>query len=455
MGRLQSKGSPNCALPPTVIASAMLHAGGPHPPTRGGPPQWANRRASRSHTPIPSPVPALLPSKPKALRSPEAVLESSSAAPSSRSAGPAPLPAADTSPPGIHSVTQPGTVYASSDSMPAAFPSRPSTEVLPEVSSSASGQSSVPETETVHGSLHKPAADHFVGGPDPALIGNHPLHKQQQQQQQQQPQGRSQLERVVTEPAAVQACSGHDAAAQASRPSTSGSKLGTTTSSFDRRLALLHKGLPTHLPLPSAATPRPSSRSRRGSAPSPPAGPPTHHLSAELRGPTSLLGSHLVPTESIAAVATAQQGGGAGSRTHTHLPSSEGAALHSSSSQHATSVLTPTATAEQAGLGKGAILNKPSSPTSVLPSQGLGDTTYHSFHGLADAYPELYKAAAAAGRAQKANSRALQCFVGETLKGNPDLWRQQLKSAYTMCNDRLKHDAVGKRKPCPLLCFSQ
>lgn len=132
------------------------------------------------------------------------------------------------------------------------------------------------------------------------------------------------------------------------------------------------------------------------------------------------------------------------------LPS-EDAALHPPE-QHASAAVTPTAAAEHAGLGKRASLNKPSSPTSVLPSQGLGDTTYHSFHGLADAYPELYKAAAAAGRAQKANSRALQCFVGETLTGDPDLWKQQLKSAYTMCNDRLKHDAVGQASHCPLLC---
>ena len=41
---------------------------------------------------------------------------------------------------------------------------------------------------------------------------------------------------------------------------------------------------------------------------------------------------------------------------------------------------------------------KPQSPTSVLPATNLLDTTYHSFHGLADAYPELYQQAAAAGQ---------------------------------------------------------
>ena len=146
------------------------------------------------------------------------------------------------------------------------------------------------------------------------------------------------------------------------------------------------------------------------------------------------------------------QGGISNGVTHGINPlPSETAPLESE--QHANTVAAPTEQAGDALFGKEGSMNKPSSPTSVLPNQGglgVGDTTYHSSHGLADAYPELYKAAAAAGRAEKANSRALQCFVGDTLRGNPDLWRHQLKSAYTLCNDRLKRDAVGN--PGPLLC---
>ena len=447
MCRHQSKGFLNCASPPTVTATAMLHAGGLPRPTIGAPPLWGPSRASCGHTPTAPPVPAPLPSKPKKKA---VVLESSFAAASSRSADAVPRsadPVAGQLAPGVGSVTQPVTVCASRDSLPAALPSV-SAESVRQASSSAAGQSrsSMPEADTLHASLHTSGADHLMVWPNPALTAT-----DSSQQQQQQPEGTTQLERAVTQPAAAQACSRQDAAAVSSRPSTSGSKPRPSTSSFDRRLALLHKGLPTHLPPPSAATPRPASRSRRASIPSPAPGSPTHHPSAEQRYPTSLLGSHFPPTESTAAVDTAQQGGSARSSTHAVSLPSEDAALHPPE-QHTSAVVTPTATAQQAGLGKGAILNKPSSPTSVLPSQGLGDTTYHSFHGLAEAYPELYKAAAAAGRAQKTNSRALQCFVGETLKGNPDLWRQQLKSAYTMCNDRLKHDAVRKRKPCPLLC---
>ena len=418
----------------------MLHAGRLPPPVTGAPPMWAPRRASRAHTPTPPLVPAPLPSKSKKKA---IVLRSSSAAACSQSADAAPR-CADTAAgqfaPHGDNVTLPVTVRASSNSMPAALSSASSSEIVLEARSSAAGQSSssIPEPQTEPASPHASAADHLKAGPHPALAGTDPS------QQQQQPKGITQVWRPVTEAAAVQACSRHEAAAQASWPSTSGSKSRATTSSFDRRLALLHKGLPTHLLPPSAATPRPSPRSCRASAPCPPAGPPSHHPSAELRDATSLLGSDLVPTESTAAVDTAQQGGGgARSGTHRGLLPSEDAALHPAE-QHASAMLTPTAAAHQAGPGKGASLNKPSSPTSVLPSQSLGDTTYHSFHGLADAYPELYKAAAAAGRAQKTNSRALQCFVGETLKGNPDLWKQQLKSAYTVCNDRLKHDAVGK-----------
>ena len=439
MCRLQSKGSLNCALPPTVTATAMLHAGGLPRPTRGAPPLRGPGRASWAQTPTAPPVPAPLPSKPKKKA---VVLESGFAAVSNQSANADAV--AGQLAPGVDTVTQPLTVCASRDSLPAALPSASGSESVPEASSSAAGQSrsSIPEADALHGSLHTFGADQLMAGPNPALTAT------DSSQQQQQPEGRTQLERPVTQPAAVQACSRRDAAAQPSRPSTSGSKPRPSTSSFDRRLALLHKGLPSHLLPPSAANPRPASKSCRASAPSPPPGPPTHHPSAELRDPTSLLRSHLPPTESTAAVDTAQQGGRAQSSTHADLLPSKDAALHPPE-QHASAVVTPSAPAQQAGLGKGPILSKPSSPTSVLPSQGLGDTTYHSFHGLAEAYPELYKAAAAAGRAQKTNSRALQCFVGETLKGNPDLWRQQLKSAYTMCNDRLKHDAVGNRKPCP------
>lgn len=417
----------------------MLHASRLPPSTKAAPPTRAPCRIIQTHSPTPPPVLAPLPSKPKQQ---SVVPESSSAAASNQSADSAPMSADAAT--GQLALTvdsvaqlQPASVCDSNSSMPAALPSASSSAVVPEASSSAACQSSssVPELETVHGCLPSSAANHVMAGPDPAVTGT---ELSQQQQQMQQPKGSTQVERPVAEPAAVQTCSMHGAAARSSRPSTSGSKHAAPTSSFDRRLALLHKGLPTHLPPPSAGPARPASRSHRVLAPSTPAGPPSADLD-----PTSLLGS---PSTAIDA---GQQAGGAQRSADTYKLPSEHAAVHPD--QHPSAVISP---AEHAGLGTGPSLNKPSSPTSVLPSQGLGlvDTTYHNIYGLAEAYPELYRAAAAAGRAQKANSRALQCFVGDTLKGNPDLWKKQLKSAYTMCNDRLRHDAVGQNNfgPCLL-----
>ena len=232
---------------------------------------------------------------------------------------------------------------------------------------------------------------------------------------------------------------------QNSRPSTAGSKQGGT-SPFDRRLALLHKGLPTHVPVPDPS--RPPSRARRLST-----------QPSLLHSPSGLSQSACtLPSISSADAANAA----AADIPLQAVSSSEQAAGASCLQDHSTGACTGSlpkkagstqpategaaAAAEGADLhDKGTVLtlSKPSSPTSVLPTAGLGDTTYYSFHGLADAYPELYKQAAAAGRAHKSNSRALQSVVGETLKGNPDLWKQQLKSAYTICNDRLKQDAVS------------
>ena len=441
MGQLASKRAQQSVSPPSVTASAMLHASGLPPSTKAAPPVRPPRRASRTHLPTPPLVPAPPPSKPKQKA---AVLESSSAAASYQSADVAPMAADAASVQfalGADSVPQPTTVgdSSSSSSMPAAaLPNASSSAVVPEASSSAAGQSSSNVPEAVHDCLPTSAAKHVMASPDPAVTGTEPS-----QQQQMQPQGSTQVEGPVAEHAAVQTCSTRSAAVQTSRPSSSSSKHAATTSSYDRRLALLHKGLPTHLPPPSATPARPVSRSRRASATGLPAGPPSHPPSAEL-DPTCLLGSPSLPTESNAAADAAHQDGGAQRGADAHKLPSEHAAVHPD--QQPTAVTTPTGMAEHAGLDTGASLNKPSSPTSVLPSQGLGlgDTTYHNFYGLAEAYPELYRAAAAAGRAQKANSRALQCFVGDTLKGNPNLWKQQLKSAYTMCNDRLKHDAVGQ-----------
>lgn len=58
------------------------------------------------------------------------------------------------------------------------------------------------------------------------------------------------------------------------------------------------------------------------------------------------------------------------------------------------------ASAAQAAVRLQSELNaaKPQSPTSVLPTADLLDTTYHSFYGLAEAYPELYQQAAVAGK---------------------------------------------------------
>ncbi len=236
---------------------------------------------------------------------------------------------------------------------------------------------------------------------------------------------------------------------QNSRPSTAGSKQGGT-SPFDRRLALLHKGLPTHVPVPNPS--RPPSRARRLSTQ-----PSFLSLPSGLSQSACMLPSISSADAASAAAAevplqaasssSEQAAGTSCSQDHSTVAFTGSLPRKASSAQPATqTTAAAAAVAEGADLqDKGAVLtlSKPSSPTSVLPSAGLGDTTYNSFHGLADAYPELYKQAAAAGRAHKSNSRALQSVVGETLKGNPDLWKKQLKSAYTVCNDRLKQDAVS------------
>ncbi len=238
---------------------------------------------------------------------------------------------------------------------------------------------------------------------------------------------------------------------QNSRPSTAGSKQGRT-SPFDRRLALLHKGLPTHVPVSDPS--RPPNRARRLSTQ-----PSLSPLLSGLRQSACMLPSITSADAASAAAAdiplqaassSSEQASDASClQNHSTSGCTGSLPRKASSTQPATEATTAAvavAAADGADLhdkGTGLTLSKPSSPTSVLPTAGLGDTTYNSFHGLADAYPELYKQAAAAGRAHKSNSRALQSVVGETLKGNPDLWKQQLKSAYTVCNDRLKQDAVS------------
>ena len=230
---------------------------------------------------------------------------------------------------------------------------------------------------------------------------------------------------------------------QNNRPSTAGSKQGGT-SPFDRRLALLHKGLPTHVPVPDPS--RPPSRARRLSTQ-----PSMLHLPSGLSQSACMLPSISsadaadIPLQPVTS-SSEEAAGASCSQDHSTGACTGSPPWKPGSTQPVTEGTAAAAAAEGADLhDKGTVLtlSKPSSPTSVLPTAGLGDTTYNSFHGLADAYPELYKQAAAAGRAHKSNSRALQSVVGETLKGNPDLWKQQLKSAYTVCNDRLMQDAVS------------
>ena len=249
------------------------------------------------------------------------------------------------------------------------------------------------------------------------------------QQQQQQPSCSHQADLQSPKLASVQ----KDTDQQSSRPSTAGSKKGST-SPFDRRLALLHKGLPTHMPCPAPS--RPPTRGHRPSTLPAPSTAPGGFLSSATMPPSTATAEPPNTVTADASLLAEQLNGGT-----SPLEQSGGGSMAKPASSVKSGSLQQGATAA-AVLGKDLGLTKPSSPTSVLPGGGLGDTTYTSFHGLADAYPELYKAAAEAGKAHKASSRALQSVVGETLKGNPDLWKQQLKSAYTVCNDRLKQDAV-------------
>ncbi|KAL3149048.1 hypothetical protein ABBQ32_001893 [Trebouxia sp. C0010 RCD-2024] len=421
------KGSTPTISAPAVTATAMLQAGRLLPPRRA-PPMRPSCQA-----PLPaSPSAVSLPGKqqPATLPAPSSVARCS--------------PSADH----LFNVTamQPATtaecdvesvhVCPSKDTS-AASPSSAISEAVPITGSSTAGRSRDGVLETLRGSL---AASHPVAKPDAACSDADPSQLQQQQQL---PKFRSQTEGQAAEAPALQICSKaakHDAGQASSRPSSSRSKQGAA-SPFDRRLALLHKGLPTQMSPPFAALSRPSSRSRRASAPGLPA-TPLHHPSAVL-DPNCLPGSAWTTEVSSAALDAPLQGGNSHGTTPgiTTLPS-EATALQPE--QQTNIAVAPTEQAGHALLGNKGSIDKPSSPTSVLPNQGglgAGDTTYHSLHGLAEAYPELYKAAAAAGRAEKANSRALQCFVGDTLRGDPDLWRHQLKSAYTLCNDRLKHDA--------------
>ncbi|DBA97561.1 TPA: hypothetical protein ACH3X1_015253 [Trebouxia sp. C0004] len=234
---------------------------------------------------------------------------------------------------------------------------------------------------------------------------------------------------------------------QNSRPFTAGSTQGRT-SPFDRRLALLHKGLPTHVPVPDPS--RPPSRARRLSTqPSLLPLPSGLSQSACMLPSINAVNAAAADRPLQAASSSSEQAAGATCSQDDSTAACTGSLLRNSSSTQpakegssaAAAVALAAKGAELHDKGTVLTLSKPSSPTSVLPTAGLGDTTYNSFYGLADAYPELYKQAAAAGQAHKSNSRALHSVVGETLKGNPDLWKQQLKSAYTVCNDRLKQDA--------------
>ena len=425
-----------------MTASAMLPAAW-SASTKAATPSRPPSRGSRAPTP---PPPAQTP-QPKLKKKRAAAVKSSPDGESSRAA--AALLSADSA-----AATTPATL-TDADALAGSTPdsqmitSAAHGETKPEAAP-AQLVNAVPEHAASLPSVS--AASVLTTKPDAALHSQQRQHQQQQQQEQQQQQRGVQAEQEIDSAVqtAVQACSDMNKAGghHASKPATASSKQGTTAS-FDRRLALLHKGLPTRMPNPCSGPPRPPSRSRRASAPG---------LSAALP-PSALDPQPLSGSSSVNQVPSSQ----AMDKVEPAAASQKGAqTVALQTGQHTRVTDAPTciaAAAEQAGMNlsqkstvmkpsaltEGSLM-KPSSPTSVLPSSGLGDTTYCSFHGLADAYPELYKAAAAAGRAEKASSRALQSFVGETLKGNPDLWRQQLKSAYTMCNDRLSHDAV--RAPC-------
>ena len=59
-----------------------------------------------------------------------------------------------------------------------------------------------------------------------------------------------------------------------------------------------------------------------------------------------------------------------------------------------------------------------------------------------------------AGRAHTASARALESVLADTLKGDSSLWKQQLCSSYTACNDRLAHDMVCLTACNVRLCMS-
>lgn len=439
----------NMSPHPSVTASAMLQAAWPAA-IKAAP---ALSMPSRAHPPL-SPGQAPQPSKLKKKRT--AVHESSpasacgqathatasSATLSSGAAAdnPASDAAADIQPVGV-----------CSNSTAAAQPDSLRTDVVPDASSKAPGQTR--SSKTAPEAYSPPASDakQNLAQPDAALS--------MALQQQQQPDCSRQTDGQASASAAMQACSAaiKQSPQPTSRPATAGSKQGGV-SSFDRRLALLHKGLPTHMPPLSSRPQSTPSRSRRGPTSHLPA-TPSHPPPVELDPNSPSMPNPRQPDSSPAAGAAQQAH--ISNAANSLLPVEAATLLPDQNS----TLIDPVAAAAAATasgsyaaaapgallLSKKASLQKPSSPTSVLPSTGLGDTTYHSFHGLADAYPELYQAAAAAGKAHKASSRALQSFVGETLKGNPELWRQQLKSAYTMCNDRLKQDVVRYACNIPVL----
>ena len=459
VSRPSSNSPANISSHPSLTASAMLQAAWPASLTAAPPLQIPGRisRALSSLSPVQAPQPSKLKKKRAPVHGSSPAGACDQAAHDTASSAALPADQAEDSASKAAAVTQPVGVWFSSTA--AARPSSLDAGIVPDTSSKAAGQT---ESNTTAPERYQSAASDAkqkAAQPDKSDAAvSQPL-------QQQQPDRSRQADDQASASVAMQACStvAKQSPQQASRPSTSGSKQGAV-SCFDRRLALLHKGLPTHMPPPSAGPPSTPFRSRRGPTqgvlanpslslqagldPNPPSVPnPRQPQSSQAAGAaqqahTSNAATCLLPLQ--AAMLLPEQH----ASTLAHPVATAAAATAGGASASAAAAAASAAVAEALLLSKEASLHKPCSPTSVLASTGLGDTTYHKFHGLADAYPDLYQAAAAAGKAHKASSRALQSFVGETLKGNPELWRQQLKSAYTMCNDRLKQDVV--RPPCSI-----
>lgn len=199
--------------------------------------------------------------------------------------------------------------------------------------------------------------------------------------------------------------------------SSSGKRTKAGCSSFDTRLALLHKGLPTSFT--PTMTSRPVSRSSRPSA-------ATQHVNAASADSQALSGTN---NEAVAVLTAAD------SSNKVSIQASDRQEL-----EKATDAAAKTAGTEGEALSPAQMaaqlqseLNaaKPQSPTSVLPTADLLNTTYHNFYGLAEAYPELYQQAAAAGQSDHVSCWQLLCARSKGLvQCTPLIEGQHMHHAY-------------------------